>query len=57
MKSLERDARRAVSAVLFDGLFIGGAVLRADEAVFGTVLMAVSVIPLLHAVLAGAGRR
>lgn len=57
MKSLERVVRRAVSAVLFAGLFIGGAVLRADEQVFGTVLMAVSVIPLLHAVLAGAARR
>ncbi len=57
MKALERVVRRAVSAVLFAGLFIGGAVLRADEAVFGTVLMAISVVPLLHAVLAGAGRR
>lgn len=57
MRSLERVVRRAVSAVLFAGLFIGGAVLRADETAFGTVLMAVSVIPLLHAVFAGAGRR
>lgn len=57
MRSLERVVRRAVSAVLFAGLFIGGAVLRADEQAFGTVLMAVSVLPLLHAVLAGAGRR
>jgi predicted unusual protein kinase regulating ubiquinone biosynthesis (AarF/ABC1/UbiB family) len=57
MRSIERVGRRVVSAVLFAGLFIGGAVLRADEAVFGTVLMAISVVPLLHAVLAGLGRR
>lgn len=57
MRSIERVGRRVVSAVLFAGLFIAGAVLRADEAVFGTVLMAVSVLPLLHAVLSGLGRR
>lgn len=57
MRSIERVGRRVVSAVLFAGLFIAGAVLRADEVVFGTVLMAVSVLPLLHAVLAGLGRR
>jgi hypothetical protein len=28
-------------------------VLRPDDAVFGTVLMAVSVLPLLHALFAG----
>lgn len=57
MRSLDRVARRAVSAVLFAGFFIAGAVLRADEEVFGTVLMAVSLIPLAHAVLSGLGRR
>ncbi|WP_314502540.1 AarF/UbiB family protein [uncultured Microbacterium sp.] len=56
--SLERTARRVLSAVLFAALFIGGAILRIDDAVFGTVLMAVSVLPLLHALLAGwVGRR
>ncbi len=55
---LERTARRIVSAVLFVGLFIGGILLRVDEPVWGGVLIAVSVIPLLHALFAGVfGRR
>jgi predicted unusual protein kinase regulating ubiquinone biosynthesis (AarF/ABC1/UbiB family) len=57
MRALERVVRRAVSAVLFAGLFIGGAVLRPDEPVAGTTLMVVSVLPLLHAVFSGFGRR
>jgi predicted unusual protein kinase regulating ubiquinone biosynthesis (AarF/ABC1/UbiB family) len=57
MRALERVVRRAVSAVLFAGLFIGGAVLRPDEPVAGTALMVVSVLPLLHAVFSGFGRR
>ncbi|GAA2070874.1 ABC1 kinase family protein [Microbacterium hatanonis] len=57
--SLERMGRRVVSAVLFAALLIAGAVLRVDDAVFGTVLMSISVVPLLHALFAGftAGRR
>jgi predicted unusual protein kinase regulating ubiquinone biosynthesis (AarF/ABC1/UbiB family) len=57
--SLERMGRRVVSAVLFAALLIAGAVLRIDDAVFGTVLMSISVVPLLHALFAGftAGRR
>jgi len=51
--SLERAARRVVSALLFGGLLIAGAVIRADDAVFGTVLMIGSVIPLLHALFSG----
>jgi predicted unusual protein kinase regulating ubiquinone biosynthesis (AarF/ABC1/UbiB family) len=51
--SLERTARRVMSAVLFAALFTGGAVLRADDVIFGTVVMVVSVVPLLHALLAG----
>ncbi len=54
---LERSVRRIVSAVLFAGLLVGGILLRPDEQAFGTVLIAVSVIPLLHAVFAGAGGR
>ena len=50
---LERTGRQLVSAVLFAALLIGGIMLRADDTVFGTVLMAVSVIPLLHALFAG----
>ena len=52
MDRLDRTGRRIVSAVLFAALFIGGIVLRADDAVFGTVLMWVSVVPLLHALFA-----
>ncbi|MEC5151705.1 AarF/UbiB family protein [Cryobacterium sp. GrIS_2_6] len=53
LDSLERTGRRIISAVLFTALLIGGILLRADDVVFGTVLMAVSVLPLLHATLAG----
>lgn len=51
--SLERTARRGISAVLFAALFLGGILLRADDIVFGTVLMALSVLPLLHSLFAG----
>ncbi|WP_298864137.1 AarF/UbiB family protein [uncultured Microbacterium sp.] len=49
-----RVAYRAVSAVLFGGLLIGGALLLASAPPLGIVLMCVSVVPLLHAVF---GRR
>lgn len=52
---LERTGRRVVSALLFGGLLVSGAVLRADDAVLGTLLMLVSALPLLHALL-GANR-
>ncbi|PVW06800.1 ABC transporter [Microbacterium sp. Gd 4-13] len=51
--SLERMGRRIVSAVLFAALLIAGAVLRVDDAAFGTVLMSISLVPLLHALFAG----
>ncbi|MHC5794889.1 ABC1 kinase family protein [Lacisediminihabitans sp. FW035] len=51
--SLERTARQTISAVLFGALLIGGILLRADDVVFGTVLMGISAIPLLHALFAG----
>ena len=54
---LERTVGRAVSALLFAALFIAGAVLRADDAVLGAVLMIGSVLPLLHALLAGRNGR
>jgi predicted unusual protein kinase regulating ubiquinone biosynthesis (AarF/ABC1/UbiB family) len=54
---LDRVARRVVSAVLFGGLLIAGAILRADDTVFGTVLISVSALPLLHALFAGRGIR
>jgi predicted unusual protein kinase regulating ubiquinone biosynthesis (AarF/ABC1/UbiB family) len=53
LASLERTGRRIISTVLFAALFIGGIVLRAEDAVFGTVVMAASLLPLLHALFAG----
>jgi len=52
LAGLERTGRQILSAVLFAALLIGGILLRADDAVFGTVLMALSVFPLLHALFA-----
>ena len=58
MNAVERMGRRVVSAVLFAALLISGAVLRVEDAIFGTVLMWFSLLPLLHALLAGwIGRR
>lgn len=58
LRQLERSVRRVVSAILFAGLLVGGILLRPDEEVWGTVLMAVSALPLLHALFAGVvGRR
>ena len=39
MARLQRTAQRAVSALLFGALLIAGAVVRADDAVLGNVLM------------------
>ena len=50
---LERTARRLVSALLFGALLVAGAVLRAEDAVLGTVLMVGSIVPLLHTLFAG----
>jgi len=49
---LDRLLRRVVSAVLFAGLLVGGVLLRGQDVVAGTVLMAVSALPLLHALFA-----
>jgi predicted unusual protein kinase regulating ubiquinone biosynthesis (AarF/ABC1/UbiB family) len=49
---LERTALRVVSALLFGGLLIAGVLVRAEDAVFGTVLMVASILPLLHALFA-----
>jgi len=55
---LERTGRQVISAVLFAALLLGGILLRAEDQVFGTVLMAASGLPLLHALFAGLfGRR
>jgi predicted unusual protein kinase regulating ubiquinone biosynthesis (AarF/ABC1/UbiB family) len=53
LRQLERTAGRIISAVLFVGLLVSGVLLRPADAVMGTVLMVLSVLPLLHAVLAG----
>ena len=53
LNSIERTARRVISAILFAGLLIGGILFRSQDVVFGTVLMAVSALPLLHALFAG----
>ncbi|KQM58633.1 ABC1 kinase family protein [Agreia sp. Leaf210] len=50
---LEHAARRVVSALLFGALLVAGALVRSDDTVFGTVLMAISAIPLLHALFSG----
>ncbi len=52
---LERLAARMLAAILFAGLLIGGILLRPVDDVFGIVLMAASVVPLLAALFAGAG--
>ncbi|MEV8267227.1 AarF/UbiB family protein [Microbacterium sp. NPDC076911] len=58
LRTLERTARRIVSAVIFMALLLAGVLLRASDPVFGTMLMIVSVLPLLHAMFAGLlGRR
>ena len=54
MRGLARTGRQLISAVLFAALLIGGILLRAEDVVFGTVLMAASALPLLHALFAGA---
>ena len=50
---IERMGRQIISAILFAALLIGGILLRTEDVVFGTVLMAVSALPLLHALFAG----
>ncbi|MDJ0334048.1 AarF/UbiB family protein [Salinibacterium sp. G-O1] len=51
--ALERLGRQLISAILFAALLIGGIVLRPQDAVFGTVMMVASLLPLLHALFAG----
>jgi predicted unusual protein kinase regulating ubiquinone biosynthesis (AarF/ABC1/UbiB family) len=50
---LDLVARRVVSALLFGALLISGVLLRPDDEVFGTILMAVSALPLLHVLFTG----
>jgi predicted unusual protein kinase regulating ubiquinone biosynthesis (AarF/ABC1/UbiB family) len=53
LAGLERVGRRFVSAIVFATLLIGGIVLRRDDLVFGTVIMAASALPLLHVIISG----
>ncbi len=57
LDTLVRIGRRAVSALLFAALLIGGAVLLPVAAPLAIVLMSVSALPLLHAVFSGVGRK
>ncbi|MGO4121691.1 ABC1 kinase family protein [Arthrobacter sp. YAF16] len=50
---LDRTAQRAASALIFGALLIAGAVVRADDAVLGNVLMIASAVPLLHGLWTG----
>ncbi|MEZ2388111.1 ABC1 kinase family protein [bacterium RCC_150] len=54
---LTRVTRRLASMVIFGALLIAGAIVRADDMVFGNVLMAASVIALLHGLWVGRRRR
>ncbi|QCR19124.1 ABC1 kinase family protein [Agrococcus sp. SGAir0287] len=51
LERVDRGQGRIVSAVLFAGLLVGGAVLQGDGVGFGTVLMVVAIAPFAHAVL------
>ncbi|MFF5625001.1 ABC1 kinase family protein [Microbacterium sp. NPDC012755] len=54
---LEGIARRIASGVLFAALLIGGALLVPSAPPLGITLVCVSVLPLLHSLFAGVGRR
>jgi predicted unusual protein kinase regulating ubiquinone biosynthesis (AarF/ABC1/UbiB family) len=53
LNSIERTIRRAISAVIFAALLVGGALLLKPAPALGIVLMSVSGLPLLHAIFAG----
>ena len=53
---LERIASRGLTAMVFGILLIAGILLRATDGVFGTVLMAASVVPLVMTLLPRSGR-
>ena len=57
LNDVERTGRQIISAVLFTALLLGGILLRAQDVVFGTILMAAAALPLLHALLAGISRQ
>ena len=60
LRAIEQLVRRAVSAILFTGIFVGGILLRPSDPTLGNLLMIASMLPLAHALFAGifsAGRR
>jgi predicted unusual protein kinase regulating ubiquinone biosynthesis (AarF/ABC1/UbiB family) len=58
LSNLERTGRQVIAAIIFTALLIGGILLRAQHlVVFGTILMAVSAVPLVYAIFAGFGAR
>lgn len=50
---LERTARQVISAIIFGALLIAGVLLKADDAVLGTIFIFASIIPLGMALFAG----
>lgn len=54
---LEGIARRIASGVLFAAMLVGGALLVTPLPPLGITLLCVSVLPLLHSLFAGVGRR
>ncbi|WP_425845851.1 ABC1 kinase family protein [Agrococcus sp. TSP3-2-1] len=55
---VERTLRRLVSAILFAGLLVAGAVVLPQDGVLGTALMLLSALPLAHIVVSSlVGRR
>ncbi|MFT8395538.1 ABC1 kinase family protein [Propionibacterium sp.] len=56
VRRIERALGQVISAILFAGLLVGGILLRADQPLWGHLLMAVSVLPLSKALLGGHGR-
>ncbi|WP_309128751.1 AarF/UbiB family protein [Microbacterium sp.] len=57
LDKLVRIGKRAVSALLFGGMLIGGVLLLGVVPWLGVTLMAASVVPLLHALFSGLGGR
>jgi predicted unusual protein kinase regulating ubiquinone biosynthesis (AarF/ABC1/UbiB family) len=57
LATIERGIRQAIAAVIFAALLVGGILLLPHYVVLGTVLMAVSALPLLYAVFAGLAAR
>lgn len=56
LREVQRAVGRVVSAVVFAGLLVAGALTRPDEVGLGTGLMVASVLPLGHALVAGRRR-